>query len=538
MDSTRQDNYDAIIIGAGMGGLSCAAWLAHKGMKVLVVEQNVQPGGFCSSYKRNGFNFTPAASVLTGCTKKDSIFLRLTQQLGIEKEIEFIPIEHCYHVHLPDFDYYIHSGGEEARQKFIEQLLKLFPHETKGIHAFFDKLEKFYQQADYATFLGTKPMDVARVLLKCPTLVKNMGKTIGPFVDDYVTDPKLKTVLTMNATCAFLPPSRASLMGIVMLLIEGLISNATVKGGSQAIAEAFAKSVRDSGGEVLLGCLVEKILVEDGKAYGVRVVNSPLAVSEGKVSAFEKGEEILGTHIVSNVAARQTFHKLIDADKVDRKYLTGLDKLEPTGPFCALFLGLDMDLKKMGYTPALHVHSSTYDLTEHFRNLDSKMVDEQGPDPCFRFHLAPLSDPTSAPKGKSAFMMHYIPAPSTGWDDPEREKKLIDLMIKRAEKVIPGLSKHIVYQEFWSPLTVDKYSLSGQDASMGWAITPEQIGPKRLAQETPIKNLLLSGHWTRPALGVLSVVISGLQAAKMILESEGVEEPLADLGIIKGLMSK
>ena len=64
MNATRRDKYDAIIIGAGMGGLSCGAWLAHKGMKVLVVEQNIQAGGFCSSYKRNGFNFTPAASVL------------------------------------------------------------------------------------------------------------------------------------------------------------------------------------------------------------------------------------------------------------------------------------------------------------------------------------------------------------------------------------------------------------------------------------------------------------------------------------------
>jgi len=72
--STVQDKYDAIIIGAGMGGLSCAAWLVHKGMKVLVVGQNLQPGGFCSSYKQNGFNFTPAASIITGTTKKDGFF--------------------------------------------------------------------------------------------------------------------------------------------------------------------------------------------------------------------------------------------------------------------------------------------------------------------------------------------------------------------------------------------------------------------------------------------------------------------------------
>ena len=103
-----QDSYDVIIIGAGMGGLTCGAWLAHKGMKVLIVEQNVQVGGLCSSYKRNGFNFTPAASIITGTTKKDGIFSRLIKQLGIEKEIEFIPLEQGYHVHLPDFNYYLY----------------------------------------------------------------------------------------------------------------------------------------------------------------------------------------------------------------------------------------------------------------------------------------------------------------------------------------------------------------------------------------------------------------------------------------------
>jgi phytoene dehydrogenase-like protein len=71
VNSSKRDTYDVIIIGSGMGGLSCGAWLANKGMKVLVVEQNVRPGGFCSSYKRDGFTFTPAASIMTGCAKKD-----------------------------------------------------------------------------------------------------------------------------------------------------------------------------------------------------------------------------------------------------------------------------------------------------------------------------------------------------------------------------------------------------------------------------------------------------------------------------------
>lgn len=531
-----QDKYDVIIIGAGMGGLSCGAWLAHKGMKVLVVEQNVQPGGLCSSYKRNGFNFTPAASIITGTTKKDGIFLRLIKKLGIEKEIEFFPLEQGYHVHLPDFNYYIYSGGVEARQRFIEQIINLFPHEASGIKAFFKTLVKIYEQMDYATFLGTGPMDIARILFKCPTLLRHMGKGIVPFVNDYVTDPKLKTVLSINSTCANLPPSWMSVLGIAGLLIEGGLSNPHLKGGSQAIPEAFAGSLRDSGGEVLLGHLVDKILVEGNKAFGIRIVSSPLARTEGASAESGDGKEIMAKYIVSNAAARQTFQKLVGEEKTGKNFMKTLSQLKPTPPYCALFLGLDMDLKKMDLVPALHIHSSTYDIEEHFKNIGPKIVDEQGADPFFRFQLAPLSDPTSAPEGKTALVIHGIPTPSTGWEDPDYEKKAVDLMIRRAEKIIPELSRHIAYQEFWTPVTIDKYTLSGQDASIGWALSPTQVGPKRLAQQTPIKNLFLSGHWTRPAIGVMSTVISGLQAAKMILAREGIKEPLIDLGIKNGVI--
>jgi phytoene dehydrogenase-like protein len=84
---------------------------------------------------------------------------------------------------------------------------------------------------------------------------------------------------------------------------------------------------------------------------------------------------------------------------------------------------------------------------------------------------------------------------------------------------------------------MNQYLMCGSDASMGWALTPQQVGPKRLAQKTPVKNLLLSGHWTAPAVGVMSTVVSGLQAASMILRSDGVKEPLEALGIRQGVVT-
>ena len=531
------DNYDVIIIGAGMGGLSCGAWLAYKGKKVLVVEQNIQPGGLCSSYRRNGFNFTPAASIITGSTKNDGVFSRLIKQLGIDEDLECIPLEQGYHVHMPDFDYMLYSGGEDSRQRLIEQLIEIFPQEKDGINSFFNKLATIYQQADYAAFLGTSPGDVARILFKCPTLVKNMGKGIVPFVNDFVKDPKLKAVLSINSTCANLPPSRMSLVGIAGLLIEGGLSNPHFKGGAQAVPDAFTKSIRENGGEVLLGYLVKEILVENGTARGVRVCKSPGMLANGEEQDRVATNELRGKYVVSNAAARQTFKQLVGEEKVGRKFINKLNRLEPTPPFAALFLGLDMNLNSMGLVPALHIHSSTYDTEEHFKNVAAKMVNENGLDPFFRFQLAPLSDSTSAPQGKTALVIHTIPVPSEGWDNLEWRNRAIDLMIKRAEKIIPGLTSNIVYQELWTPETLDAYAMSGTDASIGWALSAEQVGPKRLAQSTPIKNLFLSGHWTQPAIGVMSTVISGLKAAKTIMNCEEVKEPLEDIGIKKGVLN-
>ena len=526
--------YDVVIIGGGMGGLSCGAWLAHHGMKVAVIEQNEQVGGFCSSYKRNGFNFTLAASEVTGTTE-NGLITRTIKALGIEDAIEFIPLEQGYHVHFPDFNYYIYSGGGDARERFMEQFIQLFPGEANGIRSFFDILVKLNEQADYATFLGTGLGDIARILLKCSSVVKNMSKGIVPFMDNFVTDPRLKAALSINSTCANLPPSKMSVMGIAGLLIEGGLSIPHVKGGAQAVPEAFAKSVRDHGGNILTGKLVEKILVDNKGACGVRLISSPLSGVEDDGVKKEAPIEIRARYVVSNASARQTFHTLLEKSQVGDSYLAKLGKLEPTPPFCALFLGLDMDLAERGLVPALHIHSSTYDTEQYFANSKSPLLNEDEPDPFFRFQLANLSDPASAPPGKTALVIHIIPAPVGGWEDPDFEKRVVDVMIKRAERKIPGLSKHIEYQEFWSPRTIDKYVMSGEDASIGWALTPGQVGPKRLAQETPIKNLFLSGHWTRPALGIIATVISGLQSARVILRKEGVSEPLSDIGVQKGV---
>ena len=91
-----------------------------------------------------------------------------------------------------------------------------------------------------------------------------------------------------------------------------------------------------------------------------------------------------------------------------------------------------------------------------------------------------------------------------------------DTLIAKAEKLIPGLSQHIIVRDAATPLTYERYTLNTMGAAMGWAYSPSMF-LKRLDQRTPIHNLYLAGHWTTPGGGVPAVALSGLKAARMIL---------------------
>ncbi|GAF92554.1 unnamed protein product, partial [marine sediment metagenome] len=98
----------------------------------------------------------------------------------------------------------------------------------------------------------------------------------------------------------------------------------------------------------------------------------------------------------------------------------------------------------------------------------------------------------------------------------EEKKRVTEKLIAKAEKLIPGLSQHILVKDSASPLTVERYTLNSLGAAMGWAFSPEMF-LRRLDQKTPIPNLYLAGHWTMPGGGVPAVALSGLRAARLIL---------------------
>ena len=270
------------------------------------------------------------------------------------------------------------------------------------------------------------------------------------------------------------------------------------------------KALRKYGGELQLGTKVTKILVENNTATGVETA---------------KGNKISAKYVVSNVDARQTFLRLIGSEKLSSKFLNRLEQMEPSISFLQVFLGVDMNLKEKGIIEHETIWYSSYDLDYVYNScLQGKF--EEGGGIC----TPTLLDPSLAPENQHTISLIF-PIPydyKENWETENGKRgssynKLkneeMHRLIKTAERFIPELSKHIVFSEAATPLTLERYTENYKGAGYGWAQTPGQSGLGRLQPKTPIKNLYLAGHWASPGGGTITVALSGRNIAEMIIRA-------------------
>ncbi len=461
-----QSKYDVIIIGAGIGGLVSGAFLAKSGKKTLVVEQHNIPGGYCTSFKRKGYVFDSAVHHIGGCSKH-SIVGRCMKELGIE--LEFFGLDPMDSLVFPSFSIDIPADIDSYKSSLQQR----YPAEKENISRFFDELIKLYRA-------------IINESENSPTLERHREHTYGAMLDSFFDDPELKTVLAGQWGYLGSPAREISSIGMCQMLVNYLRDGAFYpKGGTQNFANAFARSLRDSGGDLLLSSRVEEIFLKDNRVTGVRL---------------DSGKEISAEYVVSNIDARQTFFDLIK-EEVDRTYLDRMRGMKVSPSYFLLYLGLDPEL----------------DLSDFRRGFYHSPNDQ------WKYISAPTKvDKSLAPKGGQEITV--VATIEEKYDDIEDWKDLKDRhtkgTIRYLEDFVPNLSKHIEVIEAATPRTLERYTLNSKGAAYGWAVTLEQSGPGRPGNKTPVDNLYLAGHWTNPGPGVCAVVSSGWRVANMILRNE------------------
>ncbi len=497
----KENDYDAIIIGAGLGGLSCGAAFARQGFRPLVLEKHVKPGGYATTFKRPGGFIFDASLHSTTVSARNGVF-DLIPGFPEIKGIEFVPHRTLYRAIYPDYDIRVPDRNLPA---YVADLISKFPDEKAGIEGLFADMKGLTSDVGRISAAGGK-VDMSRFAQDYPYLVKSFGKPWGAMVDARIKDAKLKAIVSALSGYFGLPPSRLSPFYYAMPTI-GYLENGGFYpiGKSQKISDSFAAFIEAHGGKLLVRTRVDKILVKDGAAYGVRTAD---------------GREFTGRVVVSNANAPDTFRKMLDDPELVKPTLARMDKLSISLSSFQVFLGLKKDLvRELGIKETEIVYNTDYDLEEDYR----AMVRADFANPGFGATLYDNLYKGYSPEGKNTVTImtlqgyehweKYEAAYLAGKKDAYNAEKLrmADILIDQAEKnLLPGLRKAIEVRDAATPLTNLRYTANPRGAIYGWDQTLDNAGQTRFPQRTPVKNLFLAGAWTFPGGGYGACIPSGL----------------------------
>ncbi|MCB1179977.1 MAG: NAD(P)/FAD-dependent oxidoreductase, partial [Leptospiraceae bacterium] len=277
------ENYDVIIIGSGMGGLTTASLLSKAGKKVLVLEQHYTAGGFTHSYSRKGYEWDVGLHYI-GDVHKPNSPLRIMYDLITDGNLKWAYMDEVYdRIIIQDNEYKFKAGAEN----FKSEILQHFPGEGEAI----DKYLRLLTEVNYLAmpaFISERmtPEFFSGVtsLLTQPILKKYFGQTTLQVLSEITSNQKLISVLTGQWGDYGLPPSRSSFAMHAVVAHHYLDGGNFPVGGASNIARTIEKVINKSGGKILTGKKVDEILIKSGKAVGVRI---------------ETGDEILAGQIVS-----------------------------------------------------------------------------------------------------------------------------------------------------------------------------------------------------------------------------------------------
>jgi len=484
---------DVVIIGAGMAGLTCGCLLAQKGLKVVMIEKNQKVGGCCTSFQKEGFSFDLSVQSLGECQEGGRVW-RVLKQWNLLDQIRFIPLDPAREYHFPD-----QRVSQSSRMEtHIENLSSLFPAEKRGIKEVYAALEKIFQEFS-SLRSSLNWFEPSSFLSRYPYLSRYKDKTYGELLDEFISHPFLKTLLSIRSSYALLPPEEISAVGMAGIEMSYFNHGVScVDGKVEQLPMKMGEVLVRMGGEILTGHEAQQILMNEKRAIGVRLKN---------------GQELTGKAVVSNVDAHHTFSDLIGENHIPGGFRSKLKGMRPSLSYFILYLGIEGDVDEL---PVSNNEIFFGDAPrKEFDFLYENRISEKAP---FYLLVPSKVNPSHAPAGKSTLCLSCKASYdfSPGWDRKTKDE-LSKRLIQKASAFIPNLERRILVKIETTPKTIEQWTGNRWGAAYGWAQIPRQSGIYRLPRTTPIPNLYLTGHWTSPGGGIAGVVASGELTAEAVL---------------------
>ena len=492
---SKQEAYDVVVIGAGIGGLSTAALLAKAGKSVLLLERHDRPGGYAHSFKRRGFHFDSGVHLVSGCGpqgyQNGSSIYQICAAVGIDPQAVFIPIDSYARAVYPDLEIKLRAG-ETA---FIDGLCEHFPKEKDKLLTLIRLCKVLAEEAMLAeTVLEQGRSARVSPAVALANLFRYRRANLTEALNAFLTDRWLKSICASLWPYLGLPPGQLSFLYWACMMAGYTYEGGYYcRGSFQTYANLLAAAVETHGGELLLNASVRQIVVGQGKVAGI---------------VLENGQLIRAATVVSNADARQTAELLIGREHLPQQYCDHLARLTPSTSIFVSYVATDLAL------PA-HAHESFF--FESFDHEAAYASNQSGDFNWFSATLPSLTDPSLAPDGQHIMLLTTLCPFDIGTSWRQEKKPFEQRLLAKAERHFPGMQDHILLVESGTPRTLERYTLNRQGAAYGFAATPEQIGPNRPGVRGVLPGLFHAGHWTRPGGGIAGVSISALLAAEAVL---------------------
>ncbi|MFW2331996.1 MAG: phytoene desaturase family protein, partial [Nitrospinota bacterium] len=481
MSETADAKYDAVVIGSGLGGLTAAALLAKRGKKVLLIEQSVMAGGCAVTFKRKQYKMEASLHEMDGFGLHD-YKATILKELNLFDKVKFLKVPEFYRFIAKNNEFIFPNDLEEA----IRLLIDKFPDEKDGILKFFKIVlairKEIHRIMPIYGWLQTLLMPFMPLIAPRVVFYTYTKQTVGHLLDSLIKNEDLKLILTANIAYYHDDPYHTSLL--YFSAGQGgyySLGGYFVQGGSSNLSDCMVNIIEKAGGLALLRTTVSKIIVENGAAIGVEYFHNKKRAEIKKVFA----PNIIANGAIDNIAAM-----LPDVEKSKIKKLTNNLKLSTS--FFNVYIGFKTALKELG---SKH-YSTIIDSADQKTMADITSEEESNPYDKCRFTFIDYSqiDSKLAPDGMSVGTI-TIADHISRWDsltdeDYKRKKEEVaQILLKRLERVIPGICSAIDYYEVATPKTIQRYTMNPQGVVYGFAQIPEQIGLFRIKNRSPVKNL-------------------------------------------------
>ena len=528
--SDVDERWDAIVIGSGLGGLATAALLANRGKRVLVLERHYVIGGFTHTFKRKGWEWDVGVHYVGEVHRERSVLGQLFDYLT-DGELKWEGMGEVYdRIMFGDEEFPFYAGVENFKQGLREK----FPAAEDGaaIDAYVDTV--FAASKAARNYYAEKAMSgitglVAGPFMRRPYL-QHTRKTTWEVLRGLTSNDKLIAVLTGQYGDYGLPPKRSAFAMHASVAKHYFWGGNYPIGGSARFAEALAPEIEAGGGLLLTYAAVDEVVLEAGKAVGVRL---------------EDGRELRAELIVSNAGALNTYAKLLSEDaQREIGFARDLQKIEPSASHLSLYIGLDQSADELSLPKANYwlYPEGEYD---HDRSVDRFMADEDAPLPVAYISFPAAKDPdfenrhpgrstieiiTLAPWDRFAKWVDK-PWKKRGSEYEDKKAALSERLLAELYRVEPQTRDALAFHELSTPLSTRHFTDYQHGEIYGLSHDPGRFEVKFLRPRSPIPNLYLTGQDV-VSCGIGAALFSGYLTVSAITGRNVVMDTLAETGMV------